>query len=61
MKPTFIELKTAWYPIIVNAEHICCMWEQDLDSGNVCIVQMKNNETFRIVETMKEILKKIGG
>jgi hypothetical protein len=59
MKPKFIELETAGFPIIVNAEHICCMWE--LESGNVCIVQMKNNETLRVIETMKEILKKIGG
>lgn len=56
---TFIELKTAGFPIIVNAEHICCMWE--LEKGDVCIVQMKNNETLRVIEPMKEILKKLGG
>lgn len=56
---TFIELKTAGFPIIVNAEHICCMWE--LESGDVCIVQMVNKETIRVTETIEEILNKIGG
>lgn len=59
MKPKFIELTCdGIQPFTVNAEHISIIWPSSTE--DITVIWLNNGDTYRVSETVEQIMQKIG-